>query len=70
VLSLLKQVYGGKLYDANWGVRGRGMGPYAQMLTQRHRIMCDKLGLNMEERFLDASQFRKPPADARQGQLF
>ncbi|MBI3420369.1 MAG: PA0069 family radical SAM protein [Proteobacteria bacterium] len=70
VLSLLRQIYGGKLYDANWGVRGRGTGVYAKMLAQRHRLACDKFGLNKEERYLDHGQFKRPPADVRQMEMF
>ncbi len=65
VLNLLKQIYGGKLYDANWGLRGRGSGVYADMLHQRYRIACDKLGFNLEERFIDTSQFRRPSLDGQ-----
>lgn len=70
VLSLLRQIYGGKLYDAAWGVRGRGSGPYAQMIAQRHRLACEKLGLNREDRFLDVSQFRRPSANPDQLEMF
>lgn len=70
VLSLLKQIYGGKLYDAEWGVRGRGTGPYAEMIAKRYRLACEKLGLNREEKFLDTSLFRKPSSNPDQMEMF
>jgi DNA repair photolyase len=70
VLNHLREMYNGKLYDSNWGVRGRGVGVYARMIAQRHRMACEKLGFNQTEKFLDFSQFRKPSADARQQELF
>ena len=70
VLSLLRQIYGGKLYDAKWGIRGRGTGPYADMLGQRHRLACDKLGMNEGERMLDNSLFCKPTIVSDQMELF
>jgi DNA repair photolyase len=69
VLSLLRQIYGGKLYDANWDMRGRGAGEYAKMISHRHRLACDRIGLNQESRSLDFSQFHKPRADTGQLEL-
>lgn len=70
VLSLLRQIYGGKLYDATWEVRGRGTGPYAQMIAQRHRLACEKLGMNKTEKSWDKSLFRKPVGHPDQMELF
>lgn len=70
VLSLLRQIYGGKLYDATWEIRGRGTGPYAQMLAQRHQLACEKLGLNQTDRFLDTGLFCRPSNNPDQMELF
>ncbi|BAT58738.1 radical SAM superfamily protein [Variibacter gotjawalensis] len=70
VLSLLRQIYGGKLYDSAWGVRGRGTGPYAQLIGQRFRVACEKLGLNRDDKTLDHSQFRKPSKNPGQMEMF
>src|SRR3546814_192281 len=44
VLSLVRQTRDGDLYRAEWGTRMRGEGPYAQMIDQRFRAACRRLG--------------------------
>ncbi|MHA1517583.1 MAG: PA0069 family radical SAM protein [Alphaproteobacteria bacterium] len=46
VLSLMRQTRGGKLYDANWGERMEGDGPYAWMIGRRFEMAAERLGLN------------------------
>jgi DNA repair photolyase len=45
VLHRIRETRGGGLYDARFGVRGRGEGPYAQMLGTLFETTCRKLGL-------------------------
>jgi DNA repair photolyase len=45
VLGLLRDARGGKLYDATWGERMRGTGPYARLLEQRFELGRRRLGL-------------------------
>jgi DNA repair photolyase len=62
VMSLVRQASGGKDYDARFGVRQRGRGPYADLLGKRFRAACKRFGL-AEERYqdrLDSSRFRPP----------
>ena len=64
VLSLIRQSRGGALYDSRFGSRMRGTGPYAELLAQRFRLACKRLGLKMAGGAgfaLDPSQFRPPP---------
>jgi DNA repair photolyase len=61
VLSLMRQAHGGKLYNAEFGVRQRGTGPYAELLQLRFRKATARLGLNVERRPLDCGQFKVPP---------
>ncbi len=65
VMSLINQARGGKDYDAEFGVRMRGTGPYAALLRARFELAVRKLGLEAAEgRYrLDCSKFR-PPAPA------
>jgi DNA repair photolyase len=49
VMSVLRQSRGGADYDARFGHRMRGSGPFAELLAQRFRLSCKKLGLNMGE---------------------
>jgi DNA repair photolyase len=59
VMSLMRQMHGGREYDSRWGLRQRGEGPYAQLLARRFELACRRLGLNEEERIeLDTTQFR------------
>lgn len=46
VLSLLRSMRGGKDYDADWGKRMRGDGPYAWQIYRRFEIACKRLGIN------------------------
>jgi DNA repair photolyase len=61
ILSLLKQARGGKAYDGQWGRRFTGTGPLAELLAQRFRLACKRLGLAGRALPLDSSQFRRPP---------
>lgn len=59
---------GGRENDPRFFTRMRGEGPYAELLAQRFRLVCKRLGLAPRERIrLDTSRFRVPSA---QGELF
>ena len=60
VESLLRQSRGGKLYDAAWGKRMTGEGPYAQQLAQTFRVFAARYGLNHPRRPLNRDAFRRP----------
>ncbi|HEX6866494.1 MAG TPA: PA0069 family radical SAM protein [Caulobacteraceae bacterium] len=70
VLSLVRQMRGGKDYDADWGRRMRGQGPVADMIGQRFAIATRKLGITKRWEGLDLSQFRVPPKTGDQLALF
>ncbi len=71
VMSLVRQSRGGRNYDAAWGQRMRGSGVFADLLEQRFRKACRRLGLDRQERrALDVSLFRHDPEQARQASLF
>ncbi len=70
VLSLLRQSHGGKEYEARFGERMRGKGPYAEMMAQRFRLACQRLGLNKQHNRLDVMQFRPPAKPKAQLELF
>jgi DNA repair photolyase len=60
VMSLVRQMRGGKDYDSQWGTRMRGTGPYARLIAERFAIATRKLGLNKTHRPLDVGKFRRP----------
>ncbi len=62
VLSRLRQMRGGKDYDARYGVRMTGEGPYAALLAQRFRLAVKRLGFQPPAA-LDHSAFRRPDDD-------
>jgi DNA repair photolyase len=70
VLSLIRQTRGGTLYDSRFGVRGRGEGPYAEMLARRFTVARTRLGLSAEPPPLDTTRFRVPSREDSQGSLF
>ena len=70
VLSLMRQLHGGREYDSRFGKRMRGEGPFADLLAQRFRIAAARLGLNREQRNLDCTKFTPPRKAAAQGELF
>ncbi len=65
VLSLMRSTRGGKLYDAKWGERMRGNGPYAWMIGRRFELAAKRLGLNESSVELRTDRFTPP---ARPGQ--
>ncbi len=49
VISLLRQSRGGADNDSRFGHRMRGTGTFADLLAQRFRLGCKRLGLNQHE---------------------
>jgi len=67
VLNRIRDLRGGKLYDAQWGVRGRGTGIFAEQIRALFDVTCRRVGLNEEHYELSTAAFRKP---MEQGSLF
>lgn len=65
VLHLVQSMHGGRDYTAQFGLRQKGSGPYAQQVAMRFRLALQRLGLNRERRPLRADLFR-PPGTAGQ----
>jgi DNA repair photolyase len=57
VLNRVRELRGGKLYDARFEVRGRGEGPWADQLGALFRVTRDRLGLDRAP-LLSAEAFR------------
>jgi DNA repair photolyase len=70
VMSLVRQMRGGKDYDADWGQRMKGTGPIADLLRARFTGACRRLGLNETRGPMDVTQFRPPPKAGDQLSLF
>ena len=72
VLSLLRSMREGKDYDAVWGRRMRGLGPYAATLRKRFEAATRRLGLEggRSVATLRTDLFVPPLGDGRQLSLF
>lgn len=60
VLSLIRQIRGGELYQSEFGTRMKGEGPIAQLLSARFKTATRRLGLNAMRYRLDTSRFHVP----------
>ncbi|MDB5980321.1 MAG: radical family protein [Pseudomonas sp.] len=61
VMSLVRQVRGGEVYDSRFGVRMRGEGPFADLLARRYAVAAKRLGLDGRNSFaLDCEAFCPP----------
>ena len=60
VLSLIRQIRGGELYQAEFGTRMKGEGPIAQLLSARFAAATKRLGLNRTRYRLDTQAFHVP----------
>ncbi|MFD0739677.1 PA0069 family radical SAM protein [Lysobacter koreensis] len=69
VMSLIRQMRGGKDYDSAFGTRMRGQGPFAQLIEQRFRKAHQRLGYGRLPP-LDTSRFVAPRKPSPQGDLF
>jgi DNA repair photolyase len=68
VMARVREMRGGKDYDAKFGSRMRGEGVWAELLAQRFRKAAARFGLNRQRVELDLTQFRKPLAVRSDGQ--
>jgi len=84
-MARVREMRGGKDYDAQFGTRMRGTGTWAQLLRDRFEMAVKRLGFSRERQSLDMSKFVRPAPlprgrtasrpveavpDQRQGSLF
>ncbi|MFW5969312.1 MAG: PA0069 family radical SAM protein [Halofilum sp. (in: g-proteobacteria)] len=71
VLNHLRDAHGGACYEAAFGHRMRGSGPYADLLARRFRIASHRAGIDPSRRIeLSTQGFRRLPRPGDQTQLF
>lgn len=70
VMALVRSMRDGKDYDASWGKRMRGTGPYAWSIGRRFELACARLKLNWRKLDLRCDLFRRPKAPKAQLSLF
>jgi DNA repair photolyase len=62
VMSLIREMRGGRDYDAKFGERMRGTGPIAELVRNRFKMACKRLGLNSGTREMpDRTTLFRPP---------
>jgi DNA repair photolyase len=69
VLARIRDSHGGRLYDARFGHRMTGDGPYAELLRQRFRLARRRAGLADRLPALDTGRFTPPRLPSRGGQM-
>ncbi len=70
IMSRLREMHGGKEYDATWHRRMRGEGPYAEMVAARFEVAVKRLGLSKSAPPMRCDLFRAPQKETTQMSLF
>jgi DNA repair photolyase len=70
VMARVREMHGGRDYDARWGRRMRGEGPYAELIAQRFEKAARRLGLDVAQPPLRCDLFRRPASESGQMSLF
>ncbi|HET8702022.1 MAG TPA: PA0069 family radical SAM protein, partial [Nitrococcus sp.] len=70
IMSLVRQMREGRVYQSEFGARMRGKGLFAELIQKRFRLACERLGLNQRRLDLDCSQFVPPRQPGEQLPLF
>jgi len=65
-ISLIQSMHGGKDYEAEWGRRMAGSGPYAWMIGRRFEMAARRLGYRETKTSLRTDLFRKPASTTRE----
>lgn len=60
VINILRSMHGGRDYTAEFGLRQRGMGPYAEQIATRFRLALDRLEMNKYRLELRTDLFKRP----------
>ena len=66
VMSLIRSMRGGKDYDAEFGKRMRGTGPYAWQIARRFELTAKRLGLNLRKAPMRTDHFVPPHGEGVQ----
>jgi len=70
IMARLREMHGGKDYDARWGHRMRGEGPYAEIVATRFAVAIRRLGLKTKVPPMRTDLFQRPVAPDAQMSLF
>ncbi len=71
VMSLVRQIHGGRDYDPTWGRRQTGAGQLAGLIADRFRVARRRHGLDRDDHpTLNTRAFRRPARTGDQASLF
>jgi DNA repair photolyase len=70
VINILRSMHGGKDYTAEFGLRQRGSGPYAEQIAVRFRLVVKRLAMNRGLNRLRTDLFQPPTSREVQLRLF
>ena len=70
IMARVREMHGGKAYDATFGKRQRGEGPYAEMIAARARLAMGRSGLVARLPALRCDRFEVPLGTEAQPSLF
>ena len=66
VMARMREMRGGRVYDARFGTRMKGQGTWAELLAQRFIRATARLGMNRPREGLRMDLFRPPALDGQQ----
>jgi DNA repair photolyase len=69
VLERIRAMHDGRLNDSRFGVRMRGEGKAADLISRMFRLTCRRVGLNKEPWPVSPAAFRRPAERSTQQQL-
>jgi len=69
VMALMQSMHEGRDYRAEFGLRQKGSGPYAEQIGHRFRLAARRLGLNARKLALRTDLFRPPVLEGGQMRL-
>ena len=70
IMNIVREMHGGREYDARFGARQTGSGVYAGLFAQRFQLKCKKLGIGNTSIVLDTSQFTRIASLSPQLEMF
>ncbi len=70
IMARLREMHGGQDYDARWGHRMRGEGPYAEIIAHRFTVAMKRLGLKEKAPPMRCDLFVPPRLPSAQLDLF
>ena len=70
VIGRVRELHGGRDYDATFGKRMKGEGVHARLIARRFEAGCRRYGLTTAGRGLRCDLFRLPPRTGDQLSLF